>query len=117
MHEASAVEALVAMLSSEVARRGGGRISSIRLVAGETRGFMVESLEFYLGLLAKGTPLEGAALSVRFVKPRLLCPACGLEFERSRFTFECPSCGGPGRMTKVGGEFYVDSIDLEEGAA
>ena len=117
MHEASAVEALVAMLSSEVERRGGGRVKAIRLVAGETRGFMPESLEFYLELLAKGTPLEGAALSIRFVKPRLRCSACGLEFERKRFTFECPACGGPGRMTDVGSELYVDSIDLEEGAA
>lgn len=117
MHEASAVEALVGMLGAEVEKLGGGRVTLIRLVVGEATGYMAESLAFYLGQLGKGTALEGAALELRYVKPRLRCPACGLEFERARFSFACPSCGGQGRMSDIGGEFYVDSIELEEGAA
>ena len=117
MHEASVVESLVAMLAEEVAKRGGGRVTNIRLVVGEASGYMAESLEFYFGTLSKGTALEGSVLSVRYVKPRLRCSACGLEFERRRFSFDCPSCGGAGKLTDIGGEFYVESIDLEEGAA
>lgn len=117
MHEASVVESLVAMLGEEVAKRGGGRVTRIRLVVGEATGYMAESLEFYLGELGRGTPVEGAELSLRYVKPKLRCPACGHEYERRRFTFDCPRCGEQGRLTDIGGEFYIESIDLEEGAA
>jgi hydrogenase nickel incorporation protein HypA/HybF len=117
MHEASVVEALVGMLGAEVAARGGGRVTRIRLVVGEATGYMDESLAFYFGQLAKGSALEGAALETRRVKPLLHCPACGLDFERRRFTFECPDCGGQGVLTTVGGEFFVESIDLEQAIA
>jgi hydrogenase nickel incorporation protein HypA/HybF len=113
MHEASAVEALVNLLSKEVAAQGGGRVTKIRLVVGRARGFMEESLAFYLGVLGKGTALEGAKLELQTLESLLRCGSCGREFKRSRFTFECPDCGGPGRMTGKGMEFFIDSIDLE----
>jgi hydrogenase nickel incorporation protein HypA/HybF len=75
---------------------------------------MRESLEFYVGISAKGSCVEGAALDISYVKPRLRCPACGLEFERRRFSFDCPDCGAQGIMTKAGSEFYVDHIEVEQ---
>lgn len=119
MHEASASEALVKMVAEEALSRGRAedrsyRITRIRLVVGEATGYMRESLEFYVAASAKGTPAEGAALDIRYVKPLLRCPSCGLEYERKRFTFECPACGAQGIMTKVGREFYVDSIEIDE---
>ncbi len=119
MHEASAAESIVRIVSDEVEARAGEsgrglRVKRIDLVVGETTGCMRESLEFYVGVFAAGTRVEGAELGVRYVKPRLKCPSCGLEYERSRFSFECPSCGAQGVMTGSGGEFYVDSIEVEE---
>jgi hydrogenase nickel incorporation protein HypA/HybF len=119
MHEASASEALVKMVSDEALERSKAegkdfRVVRINLVVGEATGYMRESLEFYVAASAKGTPAEGAILDLRYVKPLLRCPSCGLEYQRKRFTFECPSCGAQGEMTKVGGEFYVDSIEIEE---
>lgn len=114
MHEASAAEAIVAIVSAEAAARNAARISRISLVLGEATGYMRESLEFYLAAIARGSPAEGAALDIRYVKATLRCPSCDLEFERRRFTFECPACGTRGLMTETGSEFYVDSIDIEE---
>jgi hydrogenase nickel incorporation protein HypA/HybF len=119
VHEASACESIVKMVS-EVARARGEadgrsyRVSRIALVVGEANGFMREALEFYVAASAKGTSVEGAALEVSYVKPRLRCPACGLEYERRRFSFDCPDCGAQGLMTKTGSELYVDSIDIDE---
>jgi hydrogenase nickel incorporation protein HypA/HybF len=117
VHEASAAEAIVKMAAAEAAARApsGGevpRVTKISLVVGETTGYMRESLEFYVAASAKGTPAEGAALEIRYVKPRLRCPACGLEYERRRFSFDCPSCGAQGTMTGTGSEFFVDFIEL-----
>jgi hydrogenase nickel incorporation protein HypA/HybF len=116
MHEASAVEALVKIVAAEARAHGAQRIRRIDLVVGETTGYMEESLAFYLRILGKGTPAEGAGLSIRYVKSLLRCPACGKDFERSRFSFDCPDCGEPGVMTKAGSEFYIDSIEVEEAA-
>lgn len=116
VHEASAAEALVKMVSAEAQARNAARVSRILLVVGESTGYMRESLEFYFAASAKGGLAEGALLDIRYVKPLVRCPSCGLEFERKRFTFDCPVCGEQGIMTSIGGEFYVDSIEIEESA-
>jgi hydrogenase nickel incorporation protein HypA/HybF len=118
MHEASASEAIVKMVAEEAHARSvpGKRslnVSRISLVVGEATGYMRESLEFYVAASAKGTPVEGAVLDIRYVKPLMHCPSCGLNYERERFSFACPRCGAQGVMTKTGSEFYIDSIELE----
>jgi hydrogenase nickel incorporation protein HypA/HybF len=117
MHEASASEAIVKMVASEARTQldSGGcamRVTRINLVVGEATGYMRESLEFYVAASAKGTIVEGATLDICYVKPLIRCPACGLEYERKRFSFDCPACGAQGVMTKAGNEFYIDSIEV-----
>lgn len=114
MHEASVVEALVKIASDEAEKRGAARVSAINLVVGETTGYMAESLEFYFRNFSRSTKLEGAALNVSYVKPKIRCPSCGLMFERRRFSFDCPECGTPGVMTSVGNEFYIDTMEVEK---
>ena len=41
------------------------------------------------------------------------CDRCGRLFERKRFSFTCPYCGGDGSPTDIGKEFYIESVDLE----
>ena len=105
MHEASASEAIAKMVSEEARVRGladgrSYRVTKISLVVGEATGYMRESLEFYIAASAQGTPAEGAILELRYVKPKLRCPSCGLEYERRRFTFECPTCGAQGTIDR-----------------
>lgn len=118
MHEASAAEAIVKMVCGEALAHGPlARVTRIDLVVGEATGYMRESMEFYVAASAKGSQAEGALLGIRYVKPLLRCPSCGLEFERRRFSFECPDCGTQGLMTRSGSEFYIDSIEVDEGPA
>jgi hydrogenase nickel incorporation protein HypA/HybF len=121
VHEASAAEAIVGIARAETDSRAGAegrryRVTRIWLVVGESTGYMRESLEFYVAASARGTCVEGAALDIRYVKPRMKCPSCGLEYERARFSFDCPSCGAQGEMTGAGREFYIDSIELGDEA-
>jgi hydrogenase nickel incorporation protein HypA/HybF len=115
MHEAGAAQAIVEMLSDLAREKGASRVSSVRVVAGETAAYMEESLAFYLGFFAKGGPVEGARLELEVIKPRMKCKACGLEFERQRFSFSCPACGGDAAVTDLGTEFYIDSAEFEFG--
>lgn len=112
MHEAGAAQAIVKMLAEEAVQRGATRVDSIRIVAGEAGAYMEESLAFYLGFFAKGGPVEGAKLELKVTKPKLKCKDCGLEFERKRFSFSCPACGGDAAITDQGSDFYIESAEF-----
>ena len=117
MHEAGAAQAIVKILETEAAKLGGARVLAVKVVAGEAAAYMEESLAFYLGFFAKGGPAEGLRLELSVVKPRLRCEGCGLEFERRRFSFDCPSCGQPGTIIDLGSQFFIDSAEFEGGKA
>jgi hydrogenase nickel incorporation protein HypA/HybF len=106
---------LIKTVQEEALSRGVKRVLSVDLVVGETTGYMKDSLDFYFELMARPTLAKGAVLRARYVKPTLRCEACGKEFERQRFSFDCPACGGLARPTQKGTEFYIESMEVENG--
>jgi hydrogenase nickel incorporation protein HypA/HybF len=90
------------------------RVSRIKLVVGESMGFMDESLSFFIRKFAEGGAAEGAVVETRFEKATFRCSSCGGVYERKRFSFDCPSCGGPGTLVSPGSKLYIDSIELED---
>lgn len=113
MHEASVVEELVKILRTKAEELHATSVSRVTLVVGELTGYLEESLTFYYEILSRGSLLEGSELAVRYVKPKLRCERCDALFERSPYSFDCPACGNPGTMTKVGSEFYIESMEAE----
>lgn len=91
----------------------GARVASIALVMGEMCGAAEESLRMYFDIIAEGTVCADAKLVVETIKPLLKCTACGALFARRPFTFAC-ECGGEGRPTDIGREFYIKHIEVEE---
>jgi hydrogenase nickel incorporation protein HypA/HybF len=118
MHEASAAEAVVRMACAAAAEHSVAgkipRVIRIRLVVGESMGYMEESLAFYVRSLGKDSVVEGAVVETRFEKATFRCGSCGTLYERKRFSFACPSCGGEGSLVSTGSKLYIDSIELEE---
>ena len=112
MHEYP-VTVQIVDIASESARKNNGRVRRIDLVVGEDSGFIGESIQMYFDVIAEGTLCEGAQLFIEGVKPQLRCEKCGKHFERKRFSFQCPYCGGDGEPTPIGKEFYVKSVELE----
>ena len=112
MHEYP-VTVQIVDIASETASKNNGRVRRIDLVVGEDSGFIGESIQMYFDVVAEGTLCEGAQLFIEDVKPQLRCDSCGKLFERKRFSFQCPFCGGDGSPTEIGKEFYVKSVELE----
>ena len=110
MHEASLAESII---NTAAQHASGAKVKQISLVIGETSGVMCDSLCMYFDIFAENTVCEGAAIEIETVKPKLNCKACGSLFIRRPFSFECP-CGGQGRPTDIGREFYINSITVEE---
>lgn len=109
-------ESLLRIVLAKAEELRADAVFSVDLVVGERTGYVGDSIQFYFDRYAKGTVAEGAVLNVHYVKPLLRCPACGTEFERSPYSFACPSCGADGVPATQGGECYVQSIELERPA-
>jgi hydrogenase nickel incorporation protein HypA/HybF len=113
MHELPVTQQIIKIAEENARNNSAKRIIKIFLVVGEYSGFIGDSIEMYFGIISKGTLAEGATLEIKYVKPQLLCQSCGEHFERKRFSFDCPKCGGQGNPTEIGKEFYIDNIEVE----
>jgi len=113
VHESSVVESLIKIASQSAMENKAISVQRINIVAGESTGYMEESLQHYFNIYSKDTLLDGSELKVRYIKPKLKCETCGDYFERTRFSFDCPKCGKPGVMTEIGNEFYIEDMEIE----
>jgi hydrogenase nickel incorporation protein HypA/HybF len=113
MHELSISSAVV---ETVVAHAAGRRVSAVTMTVGAFRQVVPASLEFYFGIVARGTVCEGARLRQELVPLRLGCSGCGEEWEPELPAFRCPGCGGSSVDVLRGNELEVESIEVEEEA-
>ncbi len=126
MHELSLSSAIV----NTVERHAKGRrVTVVSMRIGALRQVVPESLAFYFEIVARGTVCEGARLEHEPVGAMLRCPGCDREWDPAPSpiathggpldgmpglpTFRCLGCGGGGAEVLSGGEFEVESIDVE----
>jgi hydrogenase nickel incorporation protein HypA/HybF len=114
MHEYPLTEQIIKMAEEHARKEGASKVKHINLVVGDDSGCVADCIGLYFDLIAKESLCEKATLSIKRVKPMLRCQVCGKLFERRLFHFNCPAetCRGEGRPTKIGREFYVESIEI-----
>ncbi len=113
MHEQSLTEKMLKLVLEQAALHDARTIKQIRIVIGDLSGIIPGCVRHYFGIIAAGTPAEGARLDLVRGKALLYCPACGREFEKRPADFLCPDCGGLGRLTESGRECFVESIEVD----
>ncbi len=111
MHELSLAGAIV---DTAVRHADGRPVRSVQMRIGAMRQVVPESLDFYFGIVTRGTLVEGASLEVDYRPVRLRCGDCAHEWEPDLPIFRCPGCGGAAVETLSGTEFEIDSITVEE---
>jgi hydrogenase nickel incorporation protein HypA/HybF len=115
MHELSIAEALIEQVTAELDRAGQrGPVKGIELAIGRMSGVHCGALRFGLELLAPGTVIEGAAVSIREPPAVSRCRACGAETEIDDMVSECPRCHSPEIAIEQGREMLLESIELED---
>ncbi len=112
MHELGIAEEIRDIVVAEAARHQAEKVTTIRLRVGVIRAIEPEQLTFIFEHVARGTPAEGAVLSIEEVPARVVCAACGTIETRS-FTWECPQCKGYDISVTGGDDLDIVSIDLE----
>lgn len=113
MHEYAVTKGMIEVAAREAEAAGAKKILEIRLVIGDLSSIIDESVSMYFDIISRGTPAEGAKLVFRRRHAMLACTSCGLEYEKPRSGFDCPSCGGEGRLLDAGKEFYIESMEVE----
>lgn len=111
MHELSLSSAI---LETTLRHAGGRRVTSVQLRVGALRQVVPESLEFYFGVVTRGTACEGALLEQELIAARMRCEDCSAEWEPELPIFRCPGCGGAAVEVVRGTEFEIESIMVEE---
>jgi hydrogenase nickel incorporation protein HypA/HybF len=103
-----------AILETTLRHADGRKVTAVEMRIGALRQVVPESLEFYFGIVTRGTPAEGAALEVEYVAALLRCEDCGTEWSPEFAAFRCPGCAGAEVEVRAGNEFNVESITVEE---
>ena len=111
MHELALADAVVAIAARHA---GGRRVTRVELKVGHLRQVVPQALEFAFGLVAEGTPVEGAELQMEIVPAAGCCRACGTESELPGFPLLCAACGSADIEIVRGEELLVDALELEE---
>ncbi len=111
MHELSLASAVIETASRHA---DGRRVTAVHLRVGHLRQVVPDSLSFYFGHVAAGTPCEGARLSIEVVAAELRCHGCGHAWELGDAAFRCPGCDGADTAIVAGEEFEVEWINVEQ---
>jgi hydrogenase nickel incorporation protein HypA/HybF len=126
VHELSLSAGIVDTVERHAA---GRRVTLVSLRIGTLRQVVPESLAFYFEIVSRDTVCEGARLEHELVRALLHCRECEREWDPEPAplathssaigglpelpSFRCPDCGSGSAEIRSGGEFEVESIEVE----
>lgn len=110
MHESSLARDLLRAVLDKTPP--GATVRRVRGRIAETEALSPDSLSFHFGVLAWGTPAEGAALELATEHVGARCDDCGATYLPEHHLTLCPACGSSrGQILGTTGVF-IASIDV-----
>ena len=113
MHEYGVTQELLQLVLRETETAGAWRVLRVNLLLGTFSSVVEDSVRFFWGGLAAGTPAEGAALEFAAVAPLARCRGCQAQYQPNERDQRCPACGEAIAELLAGDEFRVESLDVE----
>ncbi len=111
MHELSIAESVIRIAGGQA---NGRRVTKIHMKVGHLRQVVPSALAFSFGLVAEGTPLEGAELEMEEVPATGVCSGCAAESRFESFPLQCRACEGFDVEITGGQELLVEYLEMEE---
>ena len=90
-------------------------IGHVYLALGEISGLNQDFIQDHWDKISKGTPAEQARLHFRLINAEVQCMACFIKYQPLDGRIHCPQCGSVGAKILTGEEFYLESIELDQG--
>jgi hydrogenase nickel incorporation protein HypA/HybF len=116
MHELSVTQSVLEIALRHAEQANARRITDLHLVVGELSSVVDDAVQFYWELISEGTAAEGSTLHFRRIPMRLGCSRCSHAFHPDGDTYACPACGSAAIRVVTGDEFFLESIDIQNGA-
>src|SRR4051794_5057282 len=92
VHELSAIESVVELVTERLGVLGGVQIALVRLEVGVLAGIDPDALRFCFDVCTRDTSLAGATLDIVEIPGLARCRACDAERAIASFTAPC-ACG------------------------
>jgi hydrogenase nickel incorporation protein HypA/HybF len=111
MHELSIAQSVV-----EIACRHaeGRKVTGVTLRVGYLRQVVPAALTFSFGLVAQGTLVEDAELTIESVPAVGWCRHCETESRLEAFPLQCQTCGAFDLQITAGEELLVASLTVDD---
>ncbi|HTW88128.1 MAG TPA: hydrogenase maturation nickel metallochaperone HypA [Candidatus Binataceae bacterium] len=113
MHELPLARDLLATIERKL-DRSNTRVVRVSISIGSAAGIVSESLRFAFRVIAEGTRVDGAELSVTTIAARSQCSDCGIVFEFYGLIGQCPGCGRLGGELLSGDEMILREIEVTD---
>jgi hydrogenase nickel incorporation protein HypA/HybF len=115
MHELPITQSIVRICTEEAEKHNLAKIDAVKIKVGELSGMVPECIQLYFDIVSKGTKAEGAELKIEKIPVTALCLDCGNEsIVNSQFD-NCPKCNSKNLKIIHGKEFYIDSLEVDDG--
>lgn len=114
MHELSLINYLLRLVDREAIKAGGGRVTRVRVLAGEFSGVEPALLQSAFRIAAPTTSSRDASLEIQVVPLEAECRDCEKRTRVVDFRFVCAQCGSNQIDVLSGEELLLESITLSD---
>lgn len=116
MHEFSIAEALVKAVAEELAKLEPppGRLKRVRVVIGDMRQVVPDTLAFAYETLVKDTPATGSVLEIQPQPITARCRDCSWAGKIEGHVFCCKECDSANVEILTGKELYLSNLEFDE---
>lgn len=114
MHELAVTESILEIALRHAEQAGAARITNLYLVVGELSSIVDDSVQFYWDIISEGTKAEGAQLHFERIPAEMQCNSCQHEY-RLADNLVCPKCDSADVRVVTGSEFFLESLEIEQG--
>ena len=113
MHELSLATSVRDIVENAARENNAVTVKEVNLVVGDFSSVAVDSLQFAMDIVKKGSVFENAKINIRSAKAVLLCSECNSESDMADYILKCGKCGSGAVKVISGDRMYVESIDVE----
>lgn len=115
MHEMGIALQIIEIAEASIpAEMKNSRVEKINLKIGKLAAVVPESLNLCMEVVARDTPLEGAAIHIDEIPVVAGCRGCGHQWEVDKAVYICPACNSMELDIISGSELNVVSIDIAD---
>jgi hydrogenase nickel incorporation protein HypA/HybF len=113
VHELGITQSILDIAAKHAAKANATRVTDIYIKIGRLSSFIDDSIQFYWDILSQDSICQQAKIHFERIPAKLVCLDCANSYTLDGELEPCPKCKSIRVKVTSGGEFMVDSIEVE----